>query len=514
MDRSFKSVTAGGEDSAQDVAEAWVPMALANFPVKFWWFASRPEPYTPHVWQYVFHAADQDGKLRRFRHLVAGRRGGKTLSAAWEILFYALFPDQFHYDAHRKESNRPLWIWALAKDYQAGRPSLRTFIEVCNAAGLVKDRDYKYNRAQQTFEFFDSGSLVEFKTANDPQSLRGAGLDILWIDEAAFIPNADAWEVVWSALGDKQGIVVTTTTPWGENWFYERFFDGTALDDQRQFRVEYTSIDNPYYPAEEWEYNKIHMHPVLFAQEHLASFKAMHGVSLSGEWLKYWVKGNPDTKTDDISVPREGDRLLLRVYIGVDPAVSLSDKADDFAMVAMGVHEDTGQAFLLEYFLGHIAFPDQLDKIHEWHLKWRPEMIGIEANAAQGWLPQQAQGLPNLPPVVPVFSKGQKQGKVSAKNSRILRMAPLFKIGKVRINREHSDFLSQWVSFDAEKVNQRDDLLDATEIALSLANVLMPMLPHVSHIEGPGTVDDDARARIREMKKSQELYDPELGDMA
>src|SRR3954465_8325557 len=110
MDTHYKSVTAGGEDEARDLAEAWVPQALANFPVKFWWFSSRPEPYIPHVWQYVFHGANSGDKLRRFRHLVAGRRGGKTLSAAWEVLFYALFPSEFHRDAHGLESSRPLWI--------------------------------------------------------------------------------------------------------------------------------------------------------------------------------------------------------------------------------------------------------------------------------------------------------------------------------------------------------------------------------------------------------------------
>jgi len=497
------------------MAEAWVPLALANFPVKFWWFATRLEPYVPHTWQYLFHGADSGGKLRRFRHLVAGRRGGKTLSAAWEILFYALFPDQYHYDAHGRESNRPLWIWALAKDYQAGRPSLLTFITVLNAAGLVKDKDYKYNRAQQTFEFVESGTLVEFKTANDPQSLRGAGLDILWIDEAAFIPNEDAWNVVRSALGDKEGLMITTTTPWGENWFYEYFFTGDALKDEKQFRVEYTSIDNPYYPQAEWEYNRDHMHPVIFAQEHLASFKAMHGVSLNGEWLKYYVFGNPDTRTDDISVPRTDDQYDLKLYIGIDPAISISDSADDFAMALIGVNEETGQVFLLDTYLGHIAFPDQLDKIQEWNLKWRPELIGIESNAFQMALAQMSARLEGFPNIVPVFSKGQRRGKVSAKNNRILAMSPLFKIGKVRVRREdQNDFIDQWVSFDAEKENQRDDLLDAVEIALGVANVLLPMAPHVAHFESEGTVDADAAERIRVMKRAKEIYDPELGDMA
>jgi len=506
MDRYFKSKLAGGEDSAADLAAVAVPQVLARFPVKLWWFATRPKSYEPHVWQYVFHGAHHlDGRLRRFRHLVAGRRGGKTLSAAWEVLFYALFPSEFHKDRHGIESDRPLWVWALAKDYQAGRPSLRTFLNVLHDAGLVKDQDYTYNKQQQLFEFAN-GSIVEFKTASDPQSLRGAGLDILWIDEAAFIATKDAWDVVRPALSDKQGMVITTTTPWGENWFYETFFHGEPLGDPDQFRVEYTSIDNPYFPQEEWEYARQHMHPVVFNQEHMASFKAMHGVALNGDWLKYYVFGNPDTRTDDISVPREGDSYKLKLYIGIDPAISIADDADDFAMALIGI-SDQGQVFLLDTYLGHIAFPEQIDKIQEWHIKWRPEVIGVESNAFQRALEQQASRLPGIPNVVPVFAKGKKE-------ERILSMSPLFKTGRVRIRKNQGDFIDQWVSFDPEKKNQRDDLLDAVEIALGVAGILLPMSPHVEHFEEDNSLETHARQYIQQLKKAKTVYDPDLGEMA
>lgn len=322
----YKSVSAGGKHTAQALAKKVVPDALARYPVKFYYFAANG--YEPHVWQYAFHSDhDPEGRLTRFRHLVAGRRGGKTLSAAWEVLFYAMFPEQFHLDAHGFKRTKPLWVWCLAKDYQAGRPMLITFIEVLNMAGLVKDRDYTYNKQQQTFQFHASDSLVEFKTASDPQSLRGAGLDLLWMDEAAFVPTQDAWDVVRPALADKRGLLITTTTPWGRNWLYELFFSGPALTDPTHSAVEFTSIDNPYFPKEEWDYAREHMHPVVFAQEHLASFDSMAGVALNGEWLKYYVLGNPDTRTDDITVPREGDKYKLRMFIGVDPAISLADNA-------------------------------------------------------------------------------------------------------------------------------------------------------------------------------------------
>lgn len=506
MYTDLKSRLAGGADSAEELSRTIVPDVLQRFPVKAWWFSSRPTPYQPHVWQWAFHGAHLDDKLKGFRHLVAGRRGGKTLSAAWEVLFYALHPSEFHRDAHGIESNRALWIWCLAKDYQLGRPALLTFLEVLEHAGLKKDVDFKYNRSAKTFEFIESGTLVEFKSADDPQSLRGAGLDILWIDEAAFVPNRDAWDVARPALADREGIIITTTTPWGKNWFYEAFFAGGALKDENQFRVSYTSLDNPYFSKKRWDYELEHMHPVIFAAEYLAAFDAMAGVALSGDWLKYWVMGNPDTRTDDISVPRNGEQFNLRVYLGIDPAISIADDADDFAMAVIGVSKSNDQVFLLDYYLGHIAFPDQIDKISEWFYRWKPEIIGVEANAFQRAIVQQANRLEGFPGVVPVFSKGKKE-------ERILSMAPLFKIGKVRINRRHGEFIDQWVSFDPDAKNQKDDLLDAVEIALGIANVLLPGMPDIVE-----TVDNSLEAHaaqlIAEGKKRKELFDPDLGDMA
>jgi hypothetical protein len=54
---------------------------LLTYPEKMGWFLSKG--YAPHYYQALFHANTNNKHLTRFRHLVAGRRGGKTLSAAW-----------------------------------------------------------------------------------------------------------------------------------------------------------------------------------------------------------------------------------------------------------------------------------------------------------------------------------------------------------------------------------------------------------------------------------------------
>src|SRR5690349_6256843 len=119
--KSIRSLMAGGKDRAADVARAAFSAFADKFPTKLWWFTTHG--YTPHEYQAAFHASDFNGRLTRFRHVVAGRRGGKTMSAAWEVLFYALHPEQFHWDAHSVVSRRKLWIWVLAKDHEVGRPA-------------------------------------------------------------------------------------------------------------------------------------------------------------------------------------------------------------------------------------------------------------------------------------------------------------------------------------------------------------------------------------------------------
>ena len=511
---NFRSLTAGGRHRADDLTAEFLGPLVERYPVKFYWFLKQG--YKPHIWQALFHGASNGDNLTRFRHLVAGRRGGKTLSAAWEVLFYALHPEEFHHDAHGINSSRPLWIWALAKDNTLGRASLNTFIEVVRQAGLVRDKDYRYNKTEKVFEFYrgeDILSTVEFRSADDPQRLRGAGLDILWIDESAFIPNREAWDVVFPALADKNGVVITTTTPNGKNWFYEMFFTPKSFEDEHQFRVEYTSIDNPYFPRKQWEYALENYHPVMFKQEFMAAFDAMAGVALQGDWLLYYVLGNPDIQSGDIGVPRKPDngtgqiRYDLDLFIGVDPAISIRDDADDFAMALVGISKD-GQAYLLDYFLAHITFPEQLDKIREWYLKYRPQMIGVESNAYQRALLQMTQRMEGIPNAVAVISKSKKE-------ERILGLGPLFKTGRVRIRKTMAEFIDQWVSYDPQQKNQHDDLLDAVEIALGTAGWIRPIAPDVSLFEEdrrPRTLDEEAWFAVRAaLNTNKQAYDPELG---
>ena len=469
---------------------------LLRFPEKFGWFISNG--YFPHYYQSLFHANNFDEQLTRFRHLVAGRRGGKTLSAAWEVLFYALYPEQFHKDAHGSNDKSPLWIWATSKDYKVLRPALLTLRKVITSSGMEIGKDVKENRGAMTFEF-QNGSLIEFKSSDDPQSLRGAGLDILWMDEAAFIRSEEPWQVMRPALSDKQGLLITTTTPDGKNWFYDEFWSKDALKDNNQGRVEYRSIDNPYFPKREWEYTKQRYHPLLFAQEYMAAFDSMAGRDLAGDWLQYYTE-------EELPRNEDGSLEKMRVYVGVDPAVSMSGRGDRFVISVVGVSK-RNQVFLLEQYAAKIPFADQLEKIQEYHIKYNPDIIGIESNAYQAALVQQAERLPSMPPIVPIFAKGKKY-------ERIMAMSPLFRIGKVRIKAEHRDFIDEWINYDASVSNPKDDCLDSVEIALRTAGALLGESFMDSPVgDSSGLPDWVLKDRPSDLSREDKYIDEYLGSM-
>lgn len=470
---------------------------VTKYATKFVYWAQHG--YRPHVWQTLFHTNTYQDKLTRFRHLVAGRRGGKTLSAAYEVVFYAMYPEQFWIDAHNAEGKKdPLWIWVLGKDHKVARPSLITILQVLRNLGLQRDVDFRYNKTEKLFEFIQSESIIEFRSADDPENLRGAGLDILWIDEAALLTDETAWNVVRPSLSDKLGLVITTTTPQGKNWFYDEFWGPEAMADLNNGRVEYRSIDNPYFRKEEWEYIRRRYHPLMFLQEYMASFDSMAGRDLSGEWLKYYtLKDLPKLNEKDYD---------LRLYMGVDPAVSLADTADRFSMALVGVDAHYN-AYLLEQYAGRIPFPEQVEKIAEWHIKYRPQMIGVESTAYQAALVQQTARLETLPPIVPILTRGKKM-------ERIMSMAPLFRIGRVKIRKEHLDFIDEWLNYDSAIKNPKDDCLDAVEIALRLAGALLPENPSLdTFITKNDSIDDWAKADRLSMDKKHKTTDIHLGDV-
>jgi len=112
---------------------------------------------------------------------------------------------------------------------------------------------------------------ITVKSADAPDALRGEGLDLVVVDEAAYCP-ADVWtDALRPALSDRQGGALLISTPNGFDWFYDCFQRGQEVRDDWQ-SWQFPTSDNPLIPADEIDAARESVPERTFQQEYMAQF--------------------------------------------------------------------------------------------------------------------------------------------------------------------------------------------------------------------------------------------------
>lgn len=128
------------------------------------------------------------------------------------------------------------------------------------------------NRSE-LFIAFVNGSELWFKSADNPDALRGRGIDFLVIDEAATVKR-EAWEnALRPSLSDTRGKAVFISTPKGHNWFFEMWTRGNDPKYSDYKSWSYPTSANPFIPKSEIEQAKQTLPIAVFEQEYLAVFR-------------------------------------------------------------------------------------------------------------------------------------------------------------------------------------------------------------------------------------------------
>lgn len=179
--------------------------------------------------------------------------------------------------------------------------TLRTFQEV---AGDAIDT---FNKAEMTMSIKGGGEIL-FRSADNPDRLRGPNLHWAHIDEGAMCPPG-TWEVIIGRLraDGKAGPCWITTTPNGRNWLYHR---------REQFTLfKARTKDNPYL-APEFVQSLENSYTGEFARQEL------DGEFVSLEGLVYPMFG------ESVHIAKRNDSEMRRWFLAMDegytnPAVIL-----------------------------------------------------------------------------------------------------------------------------------------------------------------------------------------------
>lgn len=250
--------------------------------------------YIPHPKQKLLHES-----TARFRVLRCGRRWGKTKAAAYEAISAMLIPQQRG--------------WIVAPTYDLAKKMFRevywAFMKNPQLRQLVKRASNSINLME--IELIN-GSVCTGKSADNPVSLIGEGLNWLIIDEAARIKEEIWQESLRPTLADKQGWALFISTPRGLNWFNDLYIYGQE-DKFGYMSWSFPSETNPYLPAEEIEEARLTTPFLVFQQEYMAEPVAAQDVYFNWEVID-------DAIDNDIQEMNMKEHPRYEYYLGLDVA--------------------------------------------------------------------------------------------------------------------------------------------------------------------------------------------------
>ena len=207
-------------------------------------------PYEPRPWQ-----AEAYNDLDRFSVLCCHRRSGKTVFAInWLIREACTKKDSVTAYCSPQYSQAKRVAWKYLQKFAGVIPGV-TF----NTSELRAD--------------FPNGSRLYLLGAENPQPLRGLGLDAAVLDEVAQMPRTAWSSVIRPCLADKRGKAIFIGTPMGRaNLFAELVHPRTQ---QKGWMSKTLTVhDTGALPPDEIQALRDEMPPEEFEQELLCSFDA------------------------------------------------------------------------------------------------------------------------------------------------------------------------------------------------------------------------------------------------
>ena len=288
----------------------------------------------PHDGQKEVHRSSA-----RFKVLSAGRRWGKTRLGVNECVSVA------------NDGGRAWWVSPSYKTSEVGWRPLR---QMCRRIPGVEIKlgDRVVN--------FPNGGFVAVRSADNPDSLRGEGLDFVVMDECAFMQR-EAWtEAIRPALSDRQGKALFISTPKGRNHFWELYQKGINGEEGWQSWT-FPTISNPFIQASEIEAAKRDLPEMIFRQEYLAEF-----IDDSGGVFR---------RVQDAAVlePQEPDANKQYVA-GVDVASSI-----DFTVVSI-MDVKSKELVYLDRF-NRVDYNVLENRLEALYRRWHLDSMKIEANS-------------------------------------------------------------------------------------------------------------------------------------
>lgn len=303
-------------------------------------------PYEPHPKQQLVHESPA-----RFKVLVAGRRFGKDRGMINEFIMKF---SQMMSENRGPELVPRIHAWIVAPTYKLAIQNWRELKSYFPRQWMTHD-PWEADRVIET----RGGGVIEIRSADNPENLVSAGLDIALLTEAGKMANH--LDVIWTNIemclispgrgpNGKGGLGLINGTPTGVNFYHTMY--------------QWGQKDSPFYRGEDWESWRF----ASFENPHLGSADDAYFKNIRKSFpdriyrqdvlAEFLAEGNcvfPTADSRAIYVGERTPQIGESYVIGWDPARSL-----DFSGIA--IRNSIGECVRVEQWQG-MSWTTQVDKI-------------------------------------------------------------------------------------------------------------------------------------------------------
>jgi len=207
--------------------------------------------------------------------LSCGTKFGKTVAAINEAIIFAA--------THNNAT-----VWWIAPVFNQTKIGWRRI-----GRYIPRELVRSVNRVDLAVTLINNSQIV-FKSADEPDHLRGEDVHLAVVDEAAVVKE-DAWNVLQSTLIATQGKGVFISSPKGHNWFYRLWRQGFEPNQTEYKSFQFPTSINPYVTQEELEKLKKRMPAWVYDRDVLAQFKEDYGTAFNHTAIKNCISGVLET---------------------------------------------------------------------------------------------------------------------------------------------------------------------------------------------------------------------------
>ena len=202
-----------------------------------------------------------------------------------------------------------------------------------------------------------------------------------------------------------------------------------------------------------------------FFQEYMNIAQSPDDAPFQPEWIKIHHLDYERRQNQNLLIKNKGleneEIKPAELYIGVDPASSLSSRADYFVITVIAIDNENNK-YIVDMYRNRISPAEQPSLIIKYYKKYKPRRVKIETVGYQEAL---RTGVRELMKEENLFIPGIESGVKprNAKSERLLSLVPLFAKGTFYFRAEDTHAQAEFLSYPKGK---HDDIMDSVWTAL------------------------------------------------